>query len=613
MRSGSHTGSHGVDHLTRLVLVEHAPGTFRTEPDDLVVALTAEACYPLDRQGVPYKLTTDFGTDAEIAALEPLHWQEQLAWIDALDEVIAAHVPATKTWRFGAATLHAYRLKLLVDPVRVRALELEAMLGSCERVILHRRASTEPSPTSEVLSLLAHERGLEFEERIVDVPELEDAPAIVSSSPPAGLLERVETRLRLGYQRLFGAQRRRPEPAESQLTLLFADFGYDLAYLLTRARERGHRCLRVVGDAVVEERADRAEVARLPTERVDPSWISVAQAVASPDHPLWAWPNSWFPGAPLADVLRPRIVDWLERVMPRIAARAASFDGLLRAENVDFLVAANPGEPDMVSAAAVTAPPTQSVLVDHGHRAHASALFDLIMLRHVDHNFCATAELARYLESRRALYDHPTAELHVGSYQWRANAALSRSGEPPEPVPTRTPVVVYALAATAGSARYLNGEWYSDGWYYRLCREIVDVLALHPEVYSVVKLFPGDGVARNPIDRYVDDLGLDHVVSSRAPLRTWIPWADRMIFDYPSTGLYEAAVAGVPYLSLLYRHHRCRPEAVEQLGAAAVPFTEPAEAARAVESFVAARVVTAPRLDPEGDEILLVLERLAQR
>jgi hypothetical protein len=367
-----------------------------------------------------------------------------------------------------------------------------------------------------------------------------------------------------------------------------------------------------VGDGVVDERGDRAEVARLPTEGADPNWASVAQTLSSGDHPLWAWPNSWIPGVPLADVLRPRIVDWLENVMPRIAARAASFAELLTREDVDLVVAANPGEPDVLSAAAVTDPPARSVLIDHGHRAHASALFDLIMLRHVDHNFCATDELARYLESRRLLYHHRTAELHVGSYQWRANAELSPSGEPPEPVPTRKPVVVYALAATGGSARYLNGEWYSDGWYYRLCREIVDVLALHPEVHSVVKLFPGDGLARNPIDRYVTDLGLNHVVSSRAPLRAWIPWADRMVFDYPSTGLYEAAVAGVPYLALLYRRHGYRSEAVEQLGLAAVPFDEPAEAARAVDSFVAAPSVTAPRLDPEGDEILLALERLAR-
>jgi hypothetical protein len=85
-----------------------------------------------------------------------------------------------------------------------------------------------------------------------------------------------------------------------------------------------------------------------------------------------------------------------------------------------------------------------------------------------------------------------------------------------------------------------------------------------------------------------------------------------MVFDYPSTGLYEAAVAGVPYLALLYRRHGYRSEAVEQLGLAAVPFDEPAEAARAVDSFVAAPSVTAPRLDPEGDEILLALERLAR-
>src|SRR5690348_974066 len=87
--------------LSRLVLVEHARASFRPEPDDVVVALTPEACYELDRRGVAYELTTNFGVDAELSALEPQHWQEQLRWIDAFDQLIATHVAETRRWRFG--------------------------------------------------------------------------------------------------------------------------------------------------------------------------------------------------------------------------------------------------------------------------------------------------------------------------------------------------------------------------------------------------------------------------------------------------------------------------------------------------------------------------------
>jgi hypothetical protein len=589
-----------------------------------VVALTPEACYELDRRGVPYKLTTDFGIASQLAELEPVHWQEQLRWIDTFDELIAVHVPETKRWRFGAATLYAFNLKTLVDPVRIRALELSLLLETCDRVILHRRAAIEPpitvprifegpSVTSRVLPPLAQARGMEFEERITQTAELEPAVALATSTASPEPLDRLQARVRRVYRWMSGAQRGRPAPAEHPLTLFFADFGYDLTDLLARAHERGHRCLRVVGDAVLEEGVDRVDIAHLPTEGADAGWISAAETVAAPDHPLWTWPNGWIPGVPLAEVLRPRILYWLEEVMPRIAARAGAFDRLYRTETVDLVLGANVVEPDVLAAAAVAAPPVQSALVDHGHAAFAPEVFDLIMLRFVDHNFCATAELARYMQSRRTLYAHPTACVHVGSYQWRRNVSLSRPAKPPQPVPEGKPVIVYALTATSGNGQYLNSACYIDGWYYRLCREIVDVLAHHPEVYSIVKLFPGDGILRNPIDLYVRDLGLEHIASSREPLRAWIPWADRIVFDLPSTGLFETAAAGVPYLALLYAHHRHRPEAVEQLGQAAIRFTTPSEAVRAVESFVAAPAVTGPRLDPEGDEILLTLERLAQR
>jgi hypothetical protein len=580
--------------------------------------MTPEACYELDRRGITYKLTTDFGVESRLAALEPLHWQEQLEWLESFDEFLVAQVPTTARWRFGAATLYGFNLKTLMDPVRVRALEADSMLDSCDRVLLHRRAEVAPpvswrllfqgpSVTSLVLPLVARARGIEFEERLdEETPPLELPSPADPRSPQAGFRQRLKARLR----------RERPalaRPTGTRLTLLFADFGYDLTYLLARAREQGHRCLRVVEDIVVEADVGPTEVARLPREGADAEWASAAELVDSSDHPLWDWPNGWLPGVPLADVLRPRVRYWLECLMPRVAARADAFETLLRSENVDFVLGANMIQPDVPAAAAVTAHPAQSVLVDHGHDAFAQELFDLIMLRHVDYDFSPTRELAAYLESRGRLYDHPAAEVHVGSYQWRANASLSRSGRPPQPVPSGLPIVVYGLTATAGNGRYLNSAFYSDGCYYRLCREIVDVLAGHPEVFSVVKLFPGDGNLRNPIDLYVYDLGLDHVVSSRAPLRAWIPWADRVVFDLPSTGLYEAAIAGIPYLALLYAAHRHRPTAVELLGPAAVHFAEPAEAARAVDAFVGAPAVTAPRLYPEGDEILTTLERLARR
>lgn len=606
--------------MTRLVLLEHVPGPLRLEPDDAVVAMTPEACYELDRRELPYKLTTDFGVDGKLVALEPRHWREQLAWLESLDRLLVSLVPETGRWRPGAATLYGFDLKTLMDPVRVRALEVDSMLDSYDRVLLHRRPVgglllRRPSLTSIVLPLVARARGVDFEERVdAQAPALSLPESASGPGPKARHLGRFGGLLRRSRASLRRIRPARSRPRAGRLTLLFADFGYDLTFLLPRAREQGHRCLRVVGDTVVEEGSSRSEIAALPTEGAeDTGWAGAATTVDSPDHPLWDWPNEWLVGVPLADLIRPRVRHWLEHVMPRAAARAAAFESLLEREEVDFVLGANIVDPDVPAAAAVTAHPAQSILIDHGHDALAQELFDLIMLRPVDHDFSPTSEFAAYLESRRPLYDHPTAEVHVGSYQWRESASLSRSGRPPRQLPQGKPVVVYALTATAGSARYLNSAFYTDAWYYRLCREIVDVLARHPEIFSVVKLFPGDGHLRNPIDLYVEDLGLDHVVSSREPLRAWIPWADRIVFDLPSTGLYEAATAGIPYLALLYAHHRHRAAAVERLGPAAVVFTEPDEAARAVDAFVSAPTVAAPRLHPEGEEILTTLERLARR
>src|SRR5262249_34462831 len=129
--------------MGRLILVEDCPQPIELEPDDHVVALTPQACYCLGRAGIPYRRVDELAPETELAALEDRYWEEQLAWLGLLDELLPKELPERRPG--GLATTCGLRLKRPVDIVFIRGFELASLLETGpDRVLLWRRALPEP-------------------------------------------------------------------------------------------------------------------------------------------------------------------------------------------------------------------------------------------------------------------------------------------------------------------------------------------------------------------------------------------------------------------------------------------------------------------------------------
>jgi hypothetical protein len=172
-------------------------------------------------------------------------------------------------------------------------------------------------------------------------------------------------------------------------------------------------------------------------------------------------------------------------------------------------------------------------------------------------------------------------------------------------------LLVYALTAIAGDGRYLHNAWYPDAWYYELQRRLVDFLAESDGYRVVVKLFPGDGHLRNPIDRYVAERGAPHLSLSRAPFVEWLPEADRVFMDYTSTAFHECLFAGVPCRSLVHRTLRIRESIEQRIAASIARFQTHDEAVEILRAFLDEERPAVSDPGPEPGEILPLLERLA--
>jgi hypothetical protein len=606
-----------------LVLVEECPAELAVSPDDVVVALSAVAAYALRRTGIAYEFVSEADEAPLREAALPL-WEEQLAWLDRLDDALETALPALRESGLRPALVYGRYLKGVLDIVWIRAWELSRLLDRRpDRILLYTCDRVEePIPdslrflsgstvTARLLPLLAEERGIAYEIRQVSAYLDGEPPLVVRSGGPAHRLGRLGARLAggaLGHFRRFDGRGR--------LTLLLLGRDYDLGSLLLEARRHGHRCLLWEDSSATDASGLRGALRprRLAVPQADPRRLDFAEAaatIARPEHELWRWPDNWF-GVPLSQVVQPRIAHWVANVLPTLYAEFRRAGHLLERERVDFLVA-----PHMASishhalvAAGHAAPRTESVQVEHGDGPVAIPAWDLFNLFPFDRHLAPSPDLAAYHRGRAARYERPTAQIHVGSYRWRASAHRAarrrRAG-------TRE-LLVYALGDIFGDLRYLHNESYPDVWLHELQVRLVEALGRDERYDVVVKPFPGQGpgarTGRNPIDRIVEGLGRSHMSVSYMPFPRWLEHANRVLLDAASTPVYETALARIPFVALLHERVPLRPEPAEQLQDQLVRFATLDEAVGRLEAFLADPAPPRPQLEWDGPGVLEVLEAL---
>ena len=615
-----------------LVLVEECPAELEIAADDSVVALSALAAYGLRRAGIAYEFFND-ADEAPLREAAARLWEEELAWLDRLDDALAQALPELAASGLRPALLYGRYLKGVLDIVYIRAWQLSRLLDRApERVVLYARASDEealahqlwfqsgPTVLARVLPILADRREVGHETRSVPPYLSGETPPVLTAGGARG--SRLRTAARRAYESLLGIGRRVAWRGP-RLTLLLLGRGYDLGLLLDASRAGGHRCLLRTRNGAVDVTGLRGrpvavDVGRvwgraLPAEAVGPGpdFRTAAAALTDPAHELWRWPDGWF-DAPLSQVLRPRLAYWIAEVLPALQAEFDRARLLLERERVDFVVA-----PHMASvsdhawvAAARLAPASEAVQIEHGDSPLGNPVWDLFNLFPFDQHFAPSADLAAHYRRRAALYERHTAAVHVGSYRWHESSSRSlrpaRHGE--------RELLVYVLDTVLGDTRYLNNEARDDVWQYELQTRLIGALADDGRYDVVVKPLAGQGPAaalvRNPIDRFVEELARPNVRVSFTPFPRWLERADRVVLDAASTPVYETALAGVPFITLLSLDVACRPEAAEQLRAHLVPFATLDEAVERLRAFLDDPDPRRPELHWDTPDVLSVLEAL---
>ena len=134
-------------------------------------------------------------------------------------------------------------------------------------------------------------------------------------------------------------------------------------------------------------------------------------------------------------------------------------------------------------------------------------------------------------------------------------------------------VVMYTITNLSGNRRYIYQ--YSDNAYYRLQKQIVDLLSEF-DVQCVLKAPPFEHTL-NPIKDYIRDNYADQwTILSREPFTKVVSMADVHLFDWPITVFLQALLTQKPIIALFdYRYAPISDTALESLPGRVICATDP--------------------------------------
>lgn len=548
-----------------------------------VVGLTPSACWALDEAHVPHEIIEDFIDLPQIVRDAERFASGARRWIDAVDDWLSPQFDVP-----GMRPALAYYAQLFptISAVALRARELSEVLDRLRPAhvtyVWNAEATDVVRPTlsyaltpslfSRLTPLMAARRGIAFDQRVVPKP----APPFTTSPPRRSL--RAWTASRPQVFRAFSdwqsIRATRRAKRSISLRLLFLNLNGYLRKMMTESVRAG---------ACAYYRSDTDII------RQHVGWHRSVAGAPNVEAPPLAFDDQRFDafvatlgdlcGTDVSTIFGSRLRYFVKTLSPGMAQAAVSFRRLFERFEIDAVVMSNRtsiADYAAVEAARLSAG-TRAVYVNHGDDVFDQRWRETLVDQ-FDVFYEASDEVAQHLRSRPL-----------------ARAAIAQQSDRYSLLPRRRqhgaasrPVLVYVPMMFGWDDTLWNEALCPDTWYFRWQVDLARYLAKRTDYDIVWKAFPQSGSTPDPMPAVLNSTGVDHIRYQTEPFIHWIPRADRVLIDFPSTAAYEAAVAGLPVLSL-YAPALCRlrPHARESFGASLRPFASAEEGLRIVEEFLA--------------------------
>ncbi|MBI4833591.1 MAG: hypothetical protein HY811_02060 [Planctomycetes bacterium] len=145
--------------------------------------------------------------------------------------------------------------------------------------------------------------------------------------------------------------------------------------------------------------------------------------------------------------------------------------------------------------------------------------------------------------------------------------------------------IIYLPTFFMLNERRLDGAQYPDVFYYKLQKKIIDSFINEKSfvfIWKSLREIKRGGF----LDKCIMGLNLPNIKYSFVSLFDELPDSYALITDYPSTGMYQAAVAGIPVFGVYPSWFDMNPDALSFWGKNLMPYNKEREAVSYIKKFI---------------------------
>jgi hypothetical protein len=593
----------------RYYLVETYSPSLKFEDDgNEVIALTPLACYELDKAGIKHSILEDHYDEGEFLRGEQAYYMDQLSWFDRLDNFLLDMFPEARTKHLRLGSSRYFDLKKMVDSciVRCKAVDMfmrnvkpdsiryisatwsEDSLTLAEYPLLFR---TGQSLFSRIMPMFCKKYDVDFERTVLGEAALSGIVHTVHGS----IGSRVRRSLgNAKYVRelwhtyttfsIRGLLPRRCTKCKwSVLFLKTPSFVRDIIQEMNRA---GHKVYCKRGHAIIKDSFPNRKTIRsiYANVCVSPEYSIGDLAKAMEQFGMLSWVDKYC-GVNISTVLMPRFLYFVDVFCPQLVSLIDAYVAFYNDNQIDMVVTPHMVSVDEYAAimAARYAEKTTSICLQHGDSVFALKTWDLSEYLPYDIYLTTNDEEEAYIKTRSEIAKLDTS---VFQYPNRFNLVPKARRSTGKGL-ARKRTVVFVPTMYTWDNIFWSEVHLPSTWYFAWHKEVIAFFGLRDAFTFIWKGIPASNATYDPSPDIINDARYGNIRYATEPFTKWIRKADMVLLDYPSTALYEAAVSGVPVMSLYFKPFTTlRESALRLFGSSLQPFSSFAEGIARIDKFL---------------------------
>ena len=627
----------------KIYLVERYSPDIKFDKDSIVVALTPQVCYQLDKAGIKHSIIEDYYDEAELCTHEDENFKSQLWWTDRLDEFLQKNIKELKELNLKLGTMYYFNLKTVVlDPLYVRCYTLKRLFEATkpssailvslyppEDISLDRTLRDEgKSYYSQIIPILCAQNNVPLTSVFLHQDKVKIKPISHENPVPRlrrtlGKIEIVRTAYFMTYFRIqfiYKYLRRQPlpkQPNEKKLNIFMLRPQHIGVDFVIDALRNSHRVYQLLGNSIIKYtplgmrkhlniNAEYQDKAKGLSSSI---WENTANLLEGND--LIKWINEKCQ-LDVSKIVLPKLEHFVSKLCPQIVGYFKVFTEFYEKEQIDILI--TPHVSPLIEYAALAAANyhehVMTACLRHGDVVYDSKALNIVELRNFNIHISSNTEAKEYYECLGKAINSP-AKLYSSPHRLLDLKRIKCLREKGKGI--RKNRIIYLPTFLRGNYGRFDCVHYPDTWYYEFQKSLIEYFSTRREYNFVWKGWPISDRSYNPIPNFIMDNNFSNIEIATNPFVQHLLSADRVICDYPSTGFYESVVAGIPTMSLYHKAFKVRKSAVDYLGNLLKLYCDIREAINHIDEFLNSDPeLYRTTIDMEDNSILDILEEIVE-